>query len=167
MNLYDKLLDALDFINQDVIQCIEEDKLMTNISKKMFYHTHLQAFRLLPRVLQIVGAGYTLAKEEEKEKQVDENEEGSELVKKATHLIDRISNLNVDEKSPQVIRDSFLKKTYILFKTIGLLVAQKNTMACYILQGFYMKNAPELFDFVATYLRNEQLIRKFLSPLWD
>ena len=130
---------------------------MPNISKKLFYHTHLQAFRLLPRVLQIVGAGYTLAKEEEK--QGNGNQAGSELVKKATYLIDRISNMNVDEKSPQAIRDSFLKKTYSLFKTIGLLVAQKNTMACYILQGFYMKNAPELFDFVATYLRNEQLIR--------
>ena len=40
-------------------------------------------------------------------------------------------------------------------------------MACYLLQGLYLKNVPELFDFVATHLRYEQLIRQFLSPLWD
>ena len=55
----------------------------------------------------------------------------------------------------------------MIFERFGGAIAAKNSMACYILQGFYLQNVPELFDFVATWLSNDSLIRQFLSPLWN
>ena len=61
---------------------------------------------------------------------------------------------------------SFFRKINAIIEQFGSAMQANNSVACFILQRIYLEKVPALFDFVATYFRNETVILNLLKLLW-